>query len=440
MKLFGNLTSSIQDNIKTRVNDPIIGAFVCSWILFNWDRLAVLFFGSDKIESRIERLSNDMGFFCNPWLIFSNLDLLLLPIAFTVFYVFFMPKVSVIVVKILAKTDVERYGAVVDREVQQAAKQRELNAERLLGDPGEKFLAEEVEEKLAQERAIREKMEAEAEKARDEALAEKERAGKETADKKLVQLEVEKKEREAQVEKMAFSESAAINKAVLYANTYNSSYLFLQLLDVNIKQDGINVSLEGLTGILAAIFGYNDYAELLDDSSFNNDSLRDLKYVLCDSDYLSARLDTILAAEKFADDSFGSEWMLDHIQTLFEDLPYQFVFEDSLEDLVFERIEADQFDLLNSDEIASAQAETNTILEEMEFHGREHSFGDNKFVVEISGSASGHHRKEEGMSSPGVDFMLTATLPVSWGKYGLKDYEIELAASPEDWGAEEDEG
>jgi hypothetical protein len=439
-KILGSFFSSVRGNIKTRISDPLVGTFVCSWALCNWDRLAVLLFGSGIIEGRVEKIASEMAFLDHPSLIYSNYDLLALPIALTIGYVFLFPKISIWVVNFLADTDVARYEAVVNREIRQAVKQRDLNEERLLGDPGKQFLAQVVEEKLAKEKAIREKMEAEAEDAKAKveqtkamAQAEKENAAKAGMEKHAAELELKKKEHQYKLDADAFSVSETMNRAALQANAYTSSYMFIEKLGESISQDGVNLSLSALTNILAAIFGYRDYQELLNDKSFNNDKLKELKYVLCDSDYLSSRLLSILSDENLEDESLDSGWVMDHIQSLFDDLPYEFHFADSLEVAIYERIEAGQFNLIHSEEFASAQAGTDTILDEFELHDKEHSFDNESFVVEISGSASGHHRKEEGMPSPGVDFTVTATLAVGWGKYGLKDYEVEIFASPEDW-------
>jgi len=436
MKIIDDLASSIRGNIKTRINDPVIGPFIVSWILCNWDRLAILFFGSDKVDIRVSQISGDMAFINNPGLLFSNYDLLLLPILLTTLYVFLLPKVSVRVVKILTKTDVERYKAVIDREVQQAVKDRELNAERLLGDPGEKYLAEVVDANLAQEKAEREKLEAEAEEAKSKASVAKEQAEKENAAKKSVQLELEKKDRQSKADKAKFDADASINQAALQSSAYTSSYMFVKRLAESTSQDGEVLSLYALTSTVAAIFGYKNYSELLADKNFNNDSLNNLKYVLCDSGYLSKELDSILSKEELKDDALDSGWLIDHIQAVFEGIPYQFVFPDALEAAVYESIEEDQFSLIDSEAISSAQAETDTYLDEVELYDKSHSYDGSQFVVEVSGRASGEHRKESGVPSPGIDFTVTASLSPRWGKYGLEDYEMGISAKVEDWSSE----
>ena len=263
MKIIEDLASSVKGSMKARVNDPLIGAFVVSWVLCNWDRLAVLFFGGDKVDDRVNQIASEMAFINNPGLVFSNYDLLILPLLLMFIYVFLMPKVSVWVVRFLTGTDVDRYEAVIDREVQQEAKQRELNAERLLGDPSEKYLAEIVENTLAKEKAEREKLEAEAEEARTKVSVAKEQAEKESADNKLTQLELEKKDRQSKADKAKFDADASINQAVHQASAYTSSYMFVKKLAESASQDGEVISLNGLTGIVAAIFGYKNYAELL---------------------------------------------------------------------------------------------------------------------------------------------------------------------------------
>mgnify|MGYP000276406050 CR=1 FL=1 len=135
MKSLQELLAAIQGNVKTKINDPIIGTFFCSWVLCNWDKLAVLFLGEKPLEARIKYLSVQMGFIQNPKLLLSNYDLLILPLILTCFYVFLMPRVSVRVAQLLSKTEISRHSEAVDIEVKQAQKQRELNVEKLRGDP-----------------------------------------------------------------------------------------------------------------------------------------------------------------------------------------------------------------------------------------------------------------------------------------------------------------
>ena len=82
MKVLDDIWASIKGNAKTRINDPIIGAFVISWGLCNWDRLALLFWGTGKLEERISMFSQEVSFLNEPSLLWTNYGLLILPLIF----------------------------------------------------------------------------------------------------------------------------------------------------------------------------------------------------------------------------------------------------------------------------------------------------------------------------------------------------------------------
>ncbi len=105
-----------------------------------------------------------------------------------------------------------------------------------------------------------------------------------------------------------------------------------------------------------------------------------------------------------------------------------------LADKVFEIIEEDRFGYINSDAFSSAQAETDTIFEEIELHDKHSDFSREGFVVYISGMASGHDRRDGSIAGRGLTLSFTVTLPVLIGQFGLSDLNVELSASPEDYG------
>lgn len=60
MQVLDDIWASIKGNTKTRSKDPVIGAFIVAWCICNWDKLAKLFFGSQKIDERIKTMSESM--------------------------------------------------------------------------------------------------------------------------------------------------------------------------------------------------------------------------------------------------------------------------------------------------------------------------------------------------------------------------------------------
>ena len=148
MKVLEDIWDSIRGNVKSRITDPIIGVFVISWSLFNWDKLAILFFGSGEFETRVNKLSGAMSFTANPDLILKNLELWLLPILLTLFYVFLWPGISGWVALKINPTELERHRRkvlgtqylIIRQRFMQCSSKCHLRQEPLIKNPDPKHL------------------------------------------------------------------------------------------------------------------------------------------------------------------------------------------------------------------------------------------------------------------------------------------------------------
>ena len=76
MKALTEVWSSITGNINTRAKDPVIGSLIVAWALCNWDKLALLFFGDEKVPKRIAELVESMAIIDSPSLLYQDLDLI----------------------------------------------------------------------------------------------------------------------------------------------------------------------------------------------------------------------------------------------------------------------------------------------------------------------------------------------------------------------------
>ena len=424
MQVFDDIWASIKGNAKTRINDPIIGAFVVSWGLCNWDRLALLFWGTGKLEARITKLSQEMSFLNDPSLILTNYDLLLLPLVLTIFYIFILPHLAHAIDKQLKPTQINRHDHTVELDLNKAIKQKELNKARLRANPDNEFLAQEVKIDIEREKSEAELKQAEAETAKN---IQQEKQAKET----IAKIDLEKREQQAETEKRTLAISTAKQKAELASHQFPSAYLFIELLSESVKADDVVMSLSGLTCCVATTFGYENFSALLNDKKFTNENLELLKYVLLDTDRLTSEFSNLLEDEEVGE--FDSEWLIGHLEMIFEELPYELIYPDTLAERIYEEIEGNSFELLQEDGVIGGMAETDTIFEEVdEIVLGEYGY-DNKdgvFIVNLSGSASGSHRKESGVSGQGIDITVEAICRSIIGKYGLLEHELEAHASP----------
>lgn len=56
-----DLFKELHDTAKERIKNPIIGAFICSFFVYNWRPIFILLFSEMSIEERIESVSSKWG-------------------------------------------------------------------------------------------------------------------------------------------------------------------------------------------------------------------------------------------------------------------------------------------------------------------------------------------------------------------------------------------
>jgi hypothetical protein len=432
VKVLNDMWSSVTGNMNTRAKDPVIGSFMVAWIICNWDRLALLFLGKDNVEGRISAISKQMAVFDNPKLLYLDLDLVILPLAFTLLYLFLLPIVSLLVSQLQKNVVVSQHSHAVEVEIERARKQWELNKETLRSNPNKGFLEKDVEldiqkakERVERRNKIREYIDQKVKAAN--ALSKKNEADATLAEQEALhkKQEVEERERKKEKEKQRFDEQSQIHKATMASLRFPFAYLLMQKLSVSLQQDEIFMSLEGLSECIAATFGYSNIQQLLDDKNFTNENFEKVQYILAD-DSLLKRLEEICLLEEKHGAIISMDMVFDQIQEIFNDFRCQFLSEDGLVDSISNYVFEDSYSVLNSDELSGPIAESDTIFEEIELEVKEYNF-DEDFSVEFTGSASGHHRKESDVPGRTMDIWLKATCKPVIGKFGLgeiEDYEI----------------
>jgi hypothetical protein len=426
MQILDDIWTSMKGHTKTRINDPIIGAFVLSWALCNWDKLVLLFFSTDKLESRVKSISRDINFLSEPSLILENNNVLLLPLILTFLYVFILPYVAHFVEKILKSTQIHRHDHTIDLDLNKAIKQKELNKARLRANPENDFLAQEVKIDIEIEKSEAEIKFAEAQAAKNQQIESKAKAT-------TAEIELEKRQYQDEADKRTLAISTSKQKAILASHRLPSAYLFIELLSESVKFDGVVMPLSTLTQCIATTFGYSDFNTLLNDKSFANENLEKMKYVLIDTDRLTTEFTNLLDEADIDVEQFDSEWLIGHFEMIFEELPYELVYPESLANIIKGEFDEMGNGLLQDEGLSGGMADTNTsfdhvdeiILDDFDYDNIESTF-----VVHLSGSASGQHYKEHDISGQGVDIFIEAKCLPIIGKYGLLDYEYVARARP----------
>lgn len=89
------IIQNFSDTVKERIKNPVISTFVISWCIFNWNSLLLLAFSKDSIKQRIDIVSPMISEYTS-WL---------LPLIFTVSYLFLNKRINFFFLKKLEKVD-----------------------------------------------------------------------------------------------------------------------------------------------------------------------------------------------------------------------------------------------------------------------------------------------------------------------------------------------
>lgn len=429
MQLFGDLISSIKGEINARNKDPIMGTFSLIWITCNWDKLATIIWGAKPFDDRIQDLRESLSIF-NFW---NDWRLIILPIILSVFFLFVLPWISLLVKQVQRTVILIQHTHSVDVDVSKVVEQKKLRKAALRADPEKEFLAEEVRMDLQEEQhrndrrnKILEYIKAKADAANALSTENKNRA--ETTEIELVQ-----KRRQAEVEALRFKAQTAMHQETLASSRFPIVYELMERLDQSLRADSITLSLGGLSSIISTIFGYDDAKAVMDDRAFSREGISKIKYLYFDLTSLAQKLEEIAEKERFfEDDHISSEILFGHLQEVLAEFDLKFLSGDALAEDISERVAVDAYELLHSDELSGPMAETDTAFDEIEIGLDSYDFS-TSFNVTLTGSASGSHRKESGVPGRSLDVSVVAKCVPKLGKFGLEDYKLEISGSPEDY-------
>ncbi|MBF4466403.1 hypothetical protein [Flavobacterium sp. LC2016-12] len=100
------LIQSTIDSSKERLKTPIVGSFICSFIIFNWRPIVILIFSDEKIENRLK----GVDFYFNTW--YWTVLAITVPILMVGVYTFLIPMLMVWVDEKLEPTKEKRIKRV----------------------------------------------------------------------------------------------------------------------------------------------------------------------------------------------------------------------------------------------------------------------------------------------------------------------------------------
>lgn len=427
LKIIEDLCSAIAGNAKTRINDPFIGTFICSWIACNWNNLALLFWGEGKTGERISAFYIYLS--QTPFWEFNRL--FFVPLLIALFYLFAFPWLLFSIKFAQHWANEKLHQQAVGSELTQITQKENLNKAKLRADPSKQFLSQIVQQEIDKKEEILEHIRLRTERMKvkeqeaKEVLKEQEAKRKEAeAKEKSSQLDLDKKEKQAELDKIRFEKDSAKTRAALASQRFPAAYHLMNLIAESLKDDDIQVSFATYGEIVAALFGYDDFESLLNDKQFNNETLEKVKYVYYD-DSLAKKLEQIVQDSGSENEDFSADMIFSHFEMLFEEEPFKLVTDDGLAEYCREEIENDPSTVTESSAIATGNAEFDTIYDYVDDISIKNFGFDDGFCTDVSAIASGEHRREDGV--PGRDLSVSVKLkcPVLIGKFGLGAIEVE---------------
>ncbi|BBT15343.1 hypothetical protein WP8S17C03_13920 [Metapseudomonas otitidis] len=436
MKFLDDILQSISGNTKTRIEDPFIGAFIGSWIICNWNRLAILVWGDGTASERISDLER---YFKEADLIGFN-AVFIIPLCMTLLFLFAFPWVS-LALKSMQKFANERlYQQAISIEIGKVKQQEILNKQMLLADPNKIFLEQSVQLDIERRREIIKQLEFRSVMLKEKTEAVVASAAEAKSRANQAALDEEKKKNNAALERQRFNVASAQLKSAQASNRFPSSYSLMLSIEESLKADGVQLSLAGLGEIVAMAFGYKDFHSLVHDENFNNERLSKVLYVYYSPKEFASSLEAIIQNEVVGNEELGVDFLFDHVMSVFESVGYKLLAEADVEEACRDICESTKYDLLNGDKLSGVMAESDTIYDEVEIGGLDSIVFNNGLSVTFAGSASGYHRRDSDVPGRDIRFNMEIKSNLLVGTRALGGFELgEVSASLTDYDCE-DEG
>ena len=441
------LWESFTSNINSRLTSPFFGAFIVTWGIVNWDKIALLFFGRQSVDNRVsffkksvEWLSVDHS---NVW------DTLWWPLILSCSYLLISPYLHLVIQQIQKHSDKLRYGHKVDQDVD-----KELDRGRLVKATAKANLQDkvaedevraEIENSVAKTKKLQE--EAAASEARKKLIEEKYLEAQEKvkelklANEALARKEA-KKLQDAEKATFAFDKSKAEHENELLTLQLPLAYQYINTLSDSLNDDEKRYSLFHLSEIIAATFGYQSFEQLIKDESFTAKNIKKIKYLSYDSETLFDCLNNIIESEN--EEDYDSSWLFEHIQMTLDQYSLQLQDLDSVAEEAIEELWDGSllFDLTNMNEVSSETALTNVDcfdgLDDLE--KQEHRWVNGEgLYIRYSCVLSGSSDPEKMFSGDTVYVDFEVRHPLVIGESGLGEYEMyDVKARGKDYSDESD--
>lgn len=440
-----DIWGSITNNINSRLASPFFGAFLVSWVLCNWDKLALLFFGMQSVDSRISVFQNSIA-----WISVgheNSVSTIWWPLAISSIYMFLSPYLHIAIQQVQKHSAGLRYSLTVDQDVDQEDARGRLVKAKAKANLQNKVAEDEVRAEIENSVAATKKLQqdAAAAEARKNLIQEKYLVAQEKvkelklANEALARKEA-KKYQDSEKATFAFEKSKAEHKNELLTLQFPLAYQYMDTLSDSLHDDDWRCSLSNLSAIIATVFGYESFEKLINDESFSAKNIKKIKYLSYDSETLFDCLNDVIESEN--EDHYDSSWLFEHIQMTLDQYSLQLQDLDSVaEEAINELWDTVYSEMIEADAVNSEMAMTNAHFDEVDdLHKVSHRWvsGDGLYI-KYSCTLSGTNDPDKMFYGDTIYVDFEVKHPLVIGDSGLGKYEMyDVKARGKDYSDESD--
>lgn len=356
----------------------------------------------------------------------------------TILFLFAFPWISLWLKSIQKFAHDRLHQQAISIEVNKTKQQEALNRQKLLADPDKRFLEQNVQLDIDRRKEITEQLKLRSAKFKENVNAASSKAAAEAAAAEAAtaaaleakiranqaQLDEERKQQNATIERQKFTVASARLKSAQASNRFPSSYSFMLAIEESLKTDGVYLSLTGIGDIVATTFGYKDFQALILDEHFNNTNLSQVIYIYYSPTELASSLENIVQNEESDNEDLDPGLLFDHVISVFENLEFKFITKDQAEEICRDICDEHKYDLLHGDELSGPMAESDTSYDEIEIGDLDSITFDDGLKVIFSGSASGSHRRESSVPGRDIEFSIEIKNTLLLGTKALSEFEV----------------
>ncbi|QSX39778.1 hypothetical protein [Shewanella cyperi] len=405
------ISSWLKDN-QVKVTSPVIGAFLSAWLLFNWDKFLLLFWGDESLSARLQAFQDSNSF--------SDYQFWLWPFVAALIYVFGLPYLNVITQKFRRHAELLRYNEVVDTDIEKEKKLFKLNEERYKSNPDNDYIGRKIKADIEQKESEAKKVAADADSSRAEAEAKSALAEKAKAEAAKAEMELEKQRLVDERERQAHERAKAFHDNQIISAQFPTLYEYLENMSEILVNDGVVLKVEIMRRAIEIAFGFDSKSSILKDKGFNLNALKDLSVVIYDHEYFLSELQDLVESDSTI--SIDENQLFDYLVTLFETVEHcRLISSESLEDEAISYFEDNQVDVFQSDGLSGPMAETNAYFDEIsdyQVNSVNFNVSLNRWEAEMSCVVSGTNHEDKMFYGDSIQTSLIVAFPIVLGNNG----------------------